>query len=275
MSMSSEPAAPSKAGGRRALIGSTGFIGSQLRVQTDFDDVFHAADIHQIAGRRYALVVCAAPSAWKWRANQNPEQDRVHVNALIEALPRIDAGRFLLISTVDVYGRPAGVDETTPVDPALATPYGRHRFEVEQTVRACFRNPQIVRLGHPFGEGLKKGFLFDLLHDNRLDLTHCENAFQFYPVWRLWGDLERVLASGLPLVNVPTEPASAREVARDCFGIEFTNVTGQPPVRYDMRSVFGREMGWDGPYRSRKAETFQDIRDFAARTQRAMGNPVR
>ena len=273
--MSSDAAASANAGGRRALIGSTGFIGSQLRGQTHFDDLYHAADVHQISGRRYALVVCAAPSAWKWRANQNPAQDRVHVDALIEALRGIEADRFLLISTVDVYGRPIGVDETSSIDRALATPYGRHRFDVEEAVRERFRDHQIVRLGHPFGEGLKKGFLFDLLHDNRLDLTHCENVFQFYPVWRLWADLERVLGSGLPLVNIPTEPASAREVARECFGMEFTNVTAQPPVRYDMRSMFGRELGWDHPYRSRKADVFQDIRDFAARTQRAMENRVR
>jgi NAD dependent epimerase/dehydratase family len=260
--------------GRRALIGSTGFIGSQLRRQTAFDDVYHAADIHQIAGRRYALVVCAAPSAWKWRANQHPEQDRAHVEALIEPLRRVQAGRFLLISTVDVYGRPVGVDETTPVDSASATPYGRHRFAVEETVRECFRDHQIVRLAHPFGEGLKKNFLYDLLHQHRLDLTHCENRFQFYPVWRLWGDLEQVLECGLPLVNLPTEPVSAREVARVCFGMEFTHVTEQPPVRYDMRSAFGRELGWDGAYRWRKTEVFQDIRDFAARAQRAAGNAV-
>jgi NAD-dependent epimerase/dehydratase family protein len=273
--MSSNPAASSNTRRRRALIGSTGFIGGQLCRQTPFDDVYHAADIHQIAGRRYDLVVCAAPSAWKWRANQNPEQDRAHVEALIEPLRRVQAERFLLISTVDVYGRPTGVDETTSVDPALATPYGRHRLAVEETVRERFRDYQIVRLGHPFGDGLKKGFLYDLLHQNRLDLTHCENVFQFYPVWRLWGDLERVLESELPLVNIATEPASAREVARDCFGIEFKNVTEQSPVRYDMRSVFGRELGWDGPYRWRKPEVFQDIRDFAVRAQRATGNAVR
>ena len=66
---------PSGRPGAVALIGSTGFIGAQLRRQTGFNEyVFHAADIHQIAGQRYALVVCAAPSAWKWRANQNPSR---------------------------------------------------------------------------------------------------------------------------------------------------------------------------------------------------------
>ena len=251
--------------GRRALIGSTGFIGTQLRRQTAFDDAYHSADIHQIAGRCYALVVCAAPSAWKWRANQDPDQDHAHVEALIEPLRRVQADRFLLLSTVDVYGQPVGVDETTPVDPTLATPYGRHRFAIEEMVRGCFQDHQIVRLAHPFGEGLKKNFLYDLLHHHRLDLTHCENTFQFYPVWRLWSDLERVLESGLPLVNLPTEPASAREVARACFATEFTNVTGHSPVLYDMRSALGAELGWDGPYRWRKAEVFEDIRDFAAR----------
>ena len=238
--MSSDSASSSIAG-RRALIGSTGFIGTQLQWQTTFDDVYHSADIDRIAGRRYALVVCAAPSAWKWRANQNPEEDRAHVEALIQPLGRVQADRFLLLSTMDVYGQPVAVDETTRVDPTLAAPYGRHRFAVEETVRESFQDHHIVRLGHPFGQGLKKGFLYDLLHQNRLDLTHCENTFQFYPVWRLWSDLERVLESGLQLVHLPTEPASAREVARACFGTEFTNHTERPPARYDMRSVFGAE----------------------------------
>jgi nucleoside-diphosphate-sugar epimerase len=258
---------------RRALIGSTGFIGAQLRQQTTFDDVYHAADIHQIAGQRYGLVVCAAPSAWKWRANQNPEQDRAHVDALIGPLRTVRTERFLLLSTMDVYGRAVAVDETTPVDPSLATPYGRHRFAVEETVRECFPEQQIVRLGHPFGEGFKKGFLYDLMHQNRLDLTHSENRFQFYPVWRLWSDLERIMQSGLPLVNLPTEPASAREVARACFEMDFTQVTDQPPVLYDMRSVFGGELGWEGSYVLRKTEVFQEIRDFAARTQHVPGMP--
>ena len=260
--------------GRRALIGSTGFIGAQLRRQTTFDDVYHAADINQIAGQRYGLVVCAAPSAWKWRANQNPEQDRAHVDALIGPLRTVRTERFLLLSTMDVYGRAIAVDETTPVDPSLATPYGRHRFAVEATVRECFRDQQIVRLGHPFGEGLKKGFLYDVLHQNRLDLTHSENRFQFYPLWRLWSDLERVMQSGLPLVNLPTEPVSAREVARACCDMDFTHVTEQPPILYDMRSVFGGELGWEGPYVLRKAEVFRHIRDFAARTQRALGGVI-
>jgi nucleoside-diphosphate-sugar epimerase len=250
--------------GRRALIGSTGFIGGQLRRQTTFDDVYHSADIEQIAGRRYDLVVCAAPSAWKWRANQDPDRDRAHVDALIRALRTVKAERFLLLSTVDVYGRPVAVDETTPIDPLLATPYGRHRYGVEQAVRERFKEQQIVRLGHPFGDGFKKGFLYDVLHQNRLDLTHCENRFQFYPVSQLWADLERVLHSGLPIVNLPTEPVSAREVARACFGVEFANVTRHPPVLYDMRSVFGPELGWDGPYRSPKADVFHQIREFAA-----------
>jgi len=274
MSMSCDPAAPSNTRGRRALIGSTGFIGAQLCRQTTFDDVYHAADIDQIAGRRYALVVCAAPSAWKWRANQHPEQDRAHVEALINPLRRVQTERFLLISTVDVYGRPVGVDETSAVDPAIATPYGRHRFAVEEVVRECFRDHQIVRLAHPFGEGLKKNFLYDLLHQHRLDLTHRENLFQFYPLWRLWRDLERILERGLPLVNLPTEPVSAREVARTCFGVEFTHVTEQPPVQYDMRSVYGPDLGWDGPYRWGKSDVFRDIRDFVARAQPATRNAV-
>jgi nucleoside-diphosphate-sugar epimerase len=256
---------------RRALIGSTGFIGTNLQRQAGFDDLYQTANIHEIAGRAYDLVVCAAPSAWKWRANQDPAADRAHVQALIEPLRRVRAERFVLISTVDVYGVARGVDEDTPVDPAAATPYGRHRFSVEEAVRAQGNRAVIIRLAHPFGDGLKKNFLYDLLHQHRLDLTHCESTFQFYPVAWLWADLQRILERGLPLVHIATEPASAAEVARACFAMEFTNVTAQPPVQYDLRSKHGRLLGWSGPYRCGKAEVFREIHDFI---QRSLGTTV-
>jgi dTDP-4-dehydrorhamnose reductase len=250
---------------RRALIGSTGFLGTALQRQAPFDDLYASANIHESAGRAYDLVVCAAPSAWKWRANQDPEGDRAHVQALIEPLRLIRAERFVLISTADVHGSPVGVDEETPVDPASATPYGRHRFALEEAVRRRFPRACVVRLAHPFGEGLKKNFLYDLIHRHRLDLTHAESRFQFYPVSRLWRDIGVALEQELPLLHLPTEPATAREIASSCFSMTFDHVTAQPPARYDMRSRHGRRLGWGGPYCCGKDEVFQAIREFAQR----------
>ena len=256
---------------RRALIGSTGFIGGNLCRQTHFDDLYHSSNVSEIANREYTLVVCTAPSAWKWRANQDPEGDRAHVQALIEPLRRVKAELFVLISTVDVYAKPVGVDEDTLIDPSIVTPYGRHRFQVEETVRACFPHCCIVRLAHPFGDGLKKNFLYDLMHQHRLDLTHCESVFQFYPIQWLWQDIERIVDHGLTLVNLATEPVTAREVASACFGMEFTNVTDKPSVQYDMRSKYGRLLGWGAPYRYGKDEVFREIRDFA---QQSTGSTI-
>ena len=55
------------------------------------------------------------------------------------ALERVKTERFVLISTVDVYGQVNGVDEDSP--PAGATAYGRHRLELEQFVPRSLSTP--------------------------------------------------------------------------------------------------------------------------------------
>ncbi len=59
------------------------------------------------------------------------------------ALERVKAKRFVLLSTVDVYGQVNGVDEDC--QPTGATPYGLHRLQLEQFVAGRF-HALIVRL---------------------------------------------------------------------------------------------------------------------------------
>jgi nucleoside-diphosphate-sugar epimerase len=176
----------------KALIGYTGFVGGTLLRQTSFDALYRSTDIRDIRGRSFDLVVCAGAPAAKWLANKEPEKDLANLEDLMASLKEITAGNFILISTVDVYRNPFAVDEDSPIDPALLDPYGRHRFYLEEFVRDRFKNSMIVRLPGLFGQGLKKNFLFDLLHNNCLDWTDRYSVYQFYEMDNLWVDLHRI-----------------------------------------------------------------------------------
>ncbi len=230
-----------------ALIGSTGFVGQTLSMQREFGAAFHSTDIEQIEGRRFDRVVCAGMSAVKWWANANAEADQHGIDRLTRHLDHVEADRFVLISTVDVYGTPVGVDEGDAVPEPGLHPYGLHRAQLEEWVRRRFPVAHVIRLPALFGPGLKKNALFDLLHDNRLDCVDPASRFQWYPLDRLADDIDRVQALGLPLVNLATEPLGMAEVQRRFF--PGRTLGGQSrPVTYDVRTRHGAAFGGDTRY---------------------------
>ena len=94
-----------------ALIGHTGFVGSNLRAHGSYSGFYNSKNIGDIAGREYDCVVCSGVSAVKWMANKNPEQDSADIKILLDCLDQVRAERFVLISTVDVYQSPNGQTE--------------------------------------------------------------------------------------------------------------------------------------------------------------------
>lgn len=246
-----------------ALIGSTGFVGGNLRRQTSFDDLFHSTDIDTIRGRRYDLLVCAGAPAEKWKANRDPDADRASLARLTGALAEVTAQHVVLISTVDVYPAPVGVDELTVIDPGAGSAYGRHRFALEQFVRSRFETT-CLRLPGLFGPGLKKNVIFDLLHGNALDAVCADSVYQFYPLDRLWSDVQLARREGLPLANLATEPVSVRDVAREGFGIAFDNPAQTNAARYDLRTRHDRLFGGAGGYLMTRTAILSAIRNFVA-----------
>jgi nucleoside-diphosphate-sugar epimerase len=245
-----------------ALIGFTGFVGGNLLAHTHFDDLYNSKNISKIRGKSYDLVICAGAPAAKWLANQNPQEDLLNIQSLISHLEYVDAGTFLLISTVDVYPNPVQVYESNPIDGSLLQPYGRHRYQLEQAVNEKFSRTSIVRLPGLFGPGLKKNIIYDLLHDNVLCLTHYLSEFQFYDLNNLWADLAIVLKNELQLINFATEPVSVQEMAATCFNIHFTNVSERPPVHYDMRTEHAEHLGIKGDYIYSKDHVLAGIKQF-------------
>jgi hypothetical protein len=249
--------------GGRALVGYTGFVGGSLTRQAGFDAYFHRANVHEMRGRSFDLLVCCAAPAAKWLANRHPAEDWANLSALIEDLRQVRAGRAALISTVDVYPHPVGVDESTPIDPDSNHAYGRHRRHLESFVSGHFPSASLIRLPALFGTGLKKNLVFDLLAGRTEQFTHPDSTFQFYDLELLWSDVTSILDAGLPVVNIATEPVTARFLASTVFDVHLDDVPSCPaPVAYDVRSIHSQRWGRDDGYLYSRGEMLERLRAF-------------
>jgi nucleoside-diphosphate-sugar epimerase len=246
-----------------ALIGHTGFVGGNLARQRGFDEFYRSTNIEEIAGRTFDLVVCSGAPAAKWKANQEPDADRLCLDRLWSSLESVSARKLILISTIDVYARPIGLDEDADVDPVRATAYGRHRHQLERRVADRF-DSLIVRLPGLFGDGLKKNVIHDFLHKHDIEKIDSRAVYQFYSLDHLWDDIERALGGGLRVVNFATEPVSVREVARDGFGFHFANEVVSEPALYDFRTRHDRIFGGSAGYIYKKSQVLNDLQSFVS-----------
>ena len=246
-----------------ALIGHTGFVGSNLLRQRAFDACFNSSNVGDLAGRRFDLLVCAGAPAEKWKANADPALDRERLATLTNALRAVEAAKVVLISTVDVFISPVGVDERSPVPMDGLHAYGRHRRELEELVASRF-DATVVRLPGLYGPGIKKNVIFDFLHDNDVHKIDSRGVFQFYDLRRLWRDLTVAIENRIELLHLPTEPVSVADVARAAFGREFTNEVTAAPARYDVHTRYAELFGGRGDYIETRTQELAGIASFVA-----------
>jgi hypothetical protein len=247
----------------RALIGHTGFVGSHLMEQGDFDAFFNSANFRDMAGHRFDEIVCAGVSAVKWWANRNPEADWQAIADLCDVLTQVRAGHFVLISTVDVYPDPQGVDETSELS-LSEQPYGRHRRLLELFVAERFPATMIARLPGLFGKRLKKNLVFDALSGRVLSGFHPDSTFQFYDLERLTGDIAVARAAGLPMINLAVEPVSVARTLAALGSAEAGSEEAPGPARYDMRTAHAKLWGRDGGYIESAGDCLARMARFAA-----------
>lgn len=252
---------------KTALIGYTGFVGSNLLAQTQFDDLYNSKNIQDIKGKEYDVVYCAGAPAAKWIANQKPTEDLQSVCSLIDALREVKTKRFVLISTVDVYKAIVDVNEDSFIDLANHHAYGTHRRMIETFVSERFEHYNIIRLPGLFGDGLKKNIIYDFLHDNETFKIHSEAIFQFYCLDTLVEDIQKVIDNDIKLINFATEPTSVKEVIKAGFDIDFENKPTSNAPFYDMHTKYADAFEKIGTYIQTKKEVLQKVNDFVQRTK--------
>ena len=246
-----------------ALIGCSGFVGSTLLRQRSFRHLYRSANIADVRNGRFDLVICAAAPAQKWLANREPEHDAANISRLIEHLDTTVCDRFVLISTVDVFEQPSGVDEHTSPGGERLHAYGANRLRLERFVERRFPEGMIVRLPGLVGPGLRKNVIYDFLNGNNLEAIDSRGVFQFYPMVNLWKDIEVALQAGVGLLHLTAAPISVAEIAREGFGRDFVRETSSAPAQYDVRSRHTSLFGAEGRYQYSRRESLLAVRAYA------------
>ena len=242
---------------KTCLIGHTGFVGSNLASQYSFTDSYNSKNISDIAGKEYDLIVCAGVQAKKWWANQNPAEDWAGIEALLKHLDTVQAKRFAVISSVDVYPKITGVDEDFDCHGEPNHPYGSHRLRFEDEIRKRFEEVSLFRLPGLFGKGLKKNIIYDLMHDNCLEMINPNSSFQWYDLGNLWADVRTTMAKHMKLINLVTEPLESSAIA-GLFPGKKIGDKPSPETHYAIKTIHSPT-----GYLKSKQEVLEDIRRFA------------
>lgn len=147
-----------------ALVGYTGFVGSNLYEKGSFDACYNSQNIENAFGTEPDLLVFAGLKAEKYLANSNPEKDLERIRTAALNISKIKPKKMVLISSIDVFKRPVEVDENSPIDTEGMDTYGYNRYLLECKVRDMYPDALIVRLPGLFGNKIKKNFIYDLIN---------------------------------------------------------------------------------------------------------------
>ncbi len=213
-----------------ALVGYTGFVGSNIYSNGIIDAAYNSKNISEAYGTCPDLLIYAGLRAEKYLANNAPEKDMELIIQAEEIITKIAPKKLVLISTIDVFKNPDKADENSPVDTNGLAAYGYNRYQLELWVREKYPDALIIRLPGLFGKNIKKNFIYDfinvipfMLKAEKFDeLSHKE------PMLEKYYELQE---NGFYKVNVPE---SEKEYLKNMFralGFSALNFT-------DSRSVF-------------------------------------
>lgn len=247
------------------LIGSTGFVGSTLLNDHQFNMLVHRPNASIIEGAQCGLLVCAGLPAEKWRVNADPNEDWENMTKLAGLISTTSASRAVLISTIDVFQSALNPDEDTFVGINEAGKYGCHRAWFEMFFRAKFPTGLIVRLPGLFSPDLRKNLIYDLMHKrfDQLQNVNPKSEFQYFDVTQTWSVIEKCIESDIRILNVATEPIRAEEIAQ-LFNVELHG--NSSPIYYDFRTKHDRLFGGKSGYLRNSTEILSAIEKLVPNT---------
>ena len=222
-----------------ALIGHTGFIGSNLiKVKPNLIK-FNSKNIGKIKSQKFNTVICAGTYSKIWLAKKNPKKDFNHIQKLIKNLKLIKVKKFILISTCEVYRNHKTCNEKTNIIKSKLSNYGLNRLYLEEFVQKKFLDHHMIRLPIVYGKGFSKNFLFDLMNKKNLHNLNGNDLVQIYNVKNLKKDIQFVVKKKIKLINISSRPIKVSKIAKENFK---TSLKKNKNFRViNMKSIYGKK----------------------------------
>lgn len=168
-----------------AIIGSRGMVGSDLtrylkpyfKNTTEID----RENYNRYRGQRFDVVINANGNSNKPWANDHILEDfSASTTSVYQSLFDFSCKTYIYISSSDVYPdhtSKKATKESATIDPEKLSTYGFHKYLSECIVKNFIKNYIILRCPMILGTRLKKGPIYDILHNAPLFVTP-ESAFQ-------------------------------------------------------------------------------------------------
>ena len=201
------------------LIGSTGLVGTELKKHIRFGLKYTSKTIGQLPLAKFDTLYISAPSGNRRAAAADPARDAASVDAIIKHLKETQVQRVVLISTVDTQHAPE-------------TPYGANRLRLEQAIKK-FPTFHILRLCTLIDPNINKNILWDLKNRMYLDSIVGNTQRQYYPLNRLYNDIQAVMAQDIQEINLVSEPVSDKDILAQ-FYPDLVVPNGTDCVKYNV-----------------------------------------
>ena len=225
-----------------ALIGYTGFIGSNLLSFDKNITKYNSKNIHKIKNKKFDLVICAGTSSKIWLAKKKPYEDKKKIKNLIDNLKNLKTKKFVLISTCEVYGNNKNCIETNTTLSNIKSNYGLNRLKLEKFVEKTFLNHFILRLPIVYGKNFKKNFIYDLIHNNDVQKLNGSDLIQIYEVKNLKNHIRFVIKNNIKILNISSKPMKLGIISKKFFNINLKNKKNNRKI--NMKSVYGNYKGY-------------------------------
>lgn len=224
---------------KNAIIGYSGFIGRNLSKEIKTRYLYNSKNISEIKYKNFDTIYCCGTSSLIWKANKNPEQDFLKIFELIKNISTVKCKLFILISTIEVYGNVSNCNEKTLIY-KKGLSYGSNRFFLENFITTKFNKYCIVRLPVVYGNELKKNIIYDLINKNQINNINPNDLLQYYPVNKLYYDINFSIKNNLSLVNLSSKPIKSSKIIRIFYKKNIIHKKKKIRRNYNMKTIYSK-----------------------------------
>ncbi|KAI8816574.1 uncharacterized protein EV422DRAFT_279253 [Fimicolochytrium jonesii] len=249
----------------------------------DFAEKFDVSHLADIVGCSFDTILCILPDGFvhprhrriaheetEHQADDPQEQERYYAETLKSHLRYVNCNRFFLVTSMkdgnEVQGEPPEQLVTDDFLPLKEGSASSGSLLIEAFVRKQFPCSLIARVPNLYGGDLDAALT--LITSEVVTEQQPSRLYQFYPMARLWPDLEIASAAGLKTINLAPEPILLEDIAETLWSRNENHVHRSAPRHGPAEELFPSQLqtahaalwGMDKPYLIPKNDTLSDLK---------------